>query len=262
MFFNASRRTTIILQIGLTVLAAIFLMPLLIMFQVSLRGQGFGNYLAVLQQPMIPRFFLNSIIVAVVTVVLVYVITTSAAYAFSKLELRGKGLLFNAVLIGLLLPSVVLLVPLFTTIKTLGLFDNYLALILPLTAFITPFTLLLMRNYLDSLPNELMDAARMDGCTTFTTLIWIIVPLSRPISVVVILWAFLASWNEYFMALVFMRSESMQMITQAPQYFVHTYGVDISKVFAALVLISLPIMLLYLSLQRYFEDGLTGGALK
>lgn len=115
---------------------------------------------------------------------------------------------------------------------------------------------------MDDLPNQLLDAAKIDGCGSFRALLYVIAPLCKPISVVVIIWAFLNSWNEYFLALVFMRDEEMRMITQAPQYFSDAYTVDIGKVFAALVLISLPVMIAYLSMQKYFEDGMTSGSIK
>lgn len=247
-------------QIVLTVLAIVFLLPLLIAVKVSLQGRGFGNYLTVIQHPLMPRFFLNSAVVTVCTIALVYVVTSLAAYAFSKLEIRGKNLLFNAILVGLTLPGVALIVPLFFTVAAFELFDNYLALILPYTAFVLPFTLLLMRNFLDGLPNQLLDAARVDGCNSFTCWLYIVLPLSRPISIVVVIWTFLSSWNEYFLPLLFMQEESMRLVTQAPQLFYEEYTQDVGQIFAALILIALPVVIAYLALQRYFEDGMVSGS--
>lgn len=262
MFSMSTRRFALVPQLILTLLALLFALPLLVMLGVSLQGQGLGNYLAVLSLPQLPRFFLNSAIVTASTICIVYVVTLLAGYAFSKLELRVKPLLFNAILVGLMLPTTAVIVPLFLTIKTFHLFDNYLALILPYSAFSLPFTLMLMRNFLDSLPNEFIEAARIDGCNSFTTLLWIILPLSKAISVVVVVWTFLSAWNEYFLALVFMRDESMQMITQTPQFFVGVYSQDTGKIFAALVIISLPVMIAYFSLQKYFENGMISGSIK
>ena len=262
MFSGVTRHYTWTFQLVLTLLALVFIFPLALMFSVSLRGEGFGNYLAVLRHPMIPRFFLNSVVVTLCTIVLVYIITMLSAYAFSKLPLRGKSVLFSALLVGLLLPGVAILVPLFFTIRSLGLMNNYLALILPYAAFSLPFTTLLARNFLDGLPNELIDAARIDGCNSFTALVRVVLPLSRPISVVVILWTFLSAWNEFFLVLLFMQDENMRTLTHAPQFFVGVYAQDTGKIFATLVLISLPIVIAYLSLQRYFESCIPSGALK
>ncbi len=262
MLLKRSVRTNITVQVVLTIVALIFAAPLIITFVVSLQGEGFVNYLTVLQNPQIPRFFLNSLITTSCTIVLVYFLSLSSAYAFSKLEIKGKTILFNAVLVGLMLPGVAILVPLFLTIKQFSLFDNYLALIIPYTAFNLPFNILLMRNFLDGLPNELLDAAKIDGCTSWTALLKIVVPLSKPITVVVVIWTFLSTWNEFFFSLVFMRSQDMQTITRAPSFYVGVYGQDTGKIFASLVLISLPIIVLYLSLQKYFEGGMTSGAIK
>ena len=257
-----SRWANLTAQLILTVLALVFISPLIIMIRVSLQGGGWGNYLAVLQHPLIPRFFLNSAVVTALTIVLTYVSTVLAAYAFAKLKLRGKVLLFNAMLVGLMVPAISVVVPLFVLFKNLQLFNNYWALVLPYTAFGLPFTLLLMRNFFDGLPDELLDAARIDGCNSFKALLWVVVPLSKSISLVVVIWTFLTAWNEYFLALVFMRSTTMQVVTQAPQFFTDFYDADIGKIFAALVLISLPVMVTYLSLQKYFEDGIVSGSLK
>lgn len=249
-------------QIVLTVLALLFLLPLLIALRVSLQGGGLENYLAVIRQPLVPRFFVNSIIVTASTIAIVYVITSLAGYAFSKLKFRGKEILFLGVLVGLMIPSVALIVPLFFTVVSLNLLDNYLALILPYTALALPFTLLLMRNFIDGLPDEMLDAARVDGCNSFTAWWYIIVPLTRPITMVVVIWTFLFAWNEYFLPLLFMQDQNMQLVTQAPQFFYAQYTQDTGKVFAALILIALPVMVAYLMLQRYFQEGMISGASK
>ena len=262
MLFKTNTFSTLVRQFILTLLAVLFVIPLIIMLIVSFRGEGIGNYVAVLTHSLFPGFFINSLVVSISTVAVVFVFTLTAAYAFSKLNLPLKNVLLNASLIGLMLPPIALIVPIFMLIRDLGLFNNYLALIGPMSAFITPFTLLMAKNYMDDLPNQLLDAAKIDGCGSFRALLYVIAPLCKPISVVVIIWAFLNSWNEYFLALVFMRDEEMRMITQAPQYFSDAYTVDIGKVFAALVLISLPVMIAYLSMQKYFEDGMTSGSIK
>ncbi|WP_165972206.1 carbohydrate ABC transporter permease [Paenibacillus piri] len=259
---NSKTKTTVLAQLLLTILAAIFAAPLVIMIAVSLQGEGLGNYAAVLTHPAIPRFFLNSLIISACTIALVFCITLLAAYAFSKLELPAKGTLLNLILTGLMIPSVALIVPLFLIVKSLGLFNHYFSLIGPICAFTLPFTLLLSKNFMDDLPNQLLDAARIDGCGSFKALLFILVPLCKPMSVVVVIWGFLNSWNEYFLALVFMRKETMQTITQAPQFFTDAYSSDTGKIFAALVLISIPVVVLYLCLQKYFEDGMTTGSVK
>ena len=260
--FGHSKQTTFWSQVILTILAIIFISPLIIAIKISLQGEGIGNYLAVLKNPMLPHLFTNSVIVSFFTIILVYLVTILSAYAFSKLPIKHKEWYFNAILIGLMIPAISLVVPLFSIIKSLGWFNNYLALIGPYAAFGIPFTLLLMRNFLDEVPDTLIEAAKIDGGNSFQVLMHIIMPLAKPISIVVVIWTFLSSWNEYFMALVFMRNEAMYMITQAPQFYMGTYTSDTGKIFASLVLISLPVVIAYLFLQKYFENGMTSGSIK
>lgn len=259
---RTSRGFRVIAQALLSVQALIVLGPLLAVLLVSVEGEGLGNYQRVLEVPGLLRQFLNSAIVSVSTVVLVVSLTLAAAFAFSKLELRAKSTLYLVVLVGLLVPTISLIVPLFQIMKAVGLFNNYLAVILPLTAVFLPFTLLLTRNFINELPDELLDAARIDGCNTLQTLILVIAPLARPILIVVVVWVFLNAWNEYFLGLVFMRDTDMKLITQAPAHF---YGItgrgdQTPKVFATLVMISLPVILVYLRLSHHLRDGILTGS--
>ncbi|MFP3714705.1 carbohydrate ABC transporter permease [Puerhibacterium sp. TATVAM-FAB25] len=239
-----------------------FVIPLILVVRTSLRGEGLGNYAAVLTESPFFRFLTNSAVIAAGSVLAVYALTMLAGYAFAKLRFPGRTVLFNALLVGLMVPTVALLVPLFVTVQRLGLFNSYAAVIVPLTATIVPFTLLLVRNYMAGLPDEILEAARIDGCSTLGTLWRVVLPLSRPISAVVVVWSFLNSWNEFFLPLIFLQDPGKQAITQVPLYFASQYGSDIPKIFAAVVLISLPVVLAYLFLQRYFERGMTAGAVK
>lgn len=263
MFGRPTLRSRILCQLLATIIVVPFAIPLFGIVAISFQGQGpLANYAAVITQTPFLRFLVNTIIVSGGTVALVYACTMLAGYAFSKMNFTGQKLLFNAILIGLVLPIIALIVPLFLIFSKLGLFNNFLAVILPLTAVIMPLTLLLAKNYLDGIPDEIIEAAKMDGATSFSTLFRIVIPLARPITAVIIVWALLNSWNEFFLPLLFLQDQNLQVITQVPTYFTSTYGSDVPKIFAALVLISLPIVIAYLSLQRYFERGLSAGAIK
>ena len=263
MFGRPTLRRRIIYQIAATLIVTPFLLPLIAIVSTSFGGQGaIANYTAVIAETPFLRFLVNSLVVSAGTVALVFTTTILAGYAFSKMRFKGRELLFNAILVGLILPGIALLVPLFLLLRQLNLFNTYLAVILPLAAIIIPLTLLLTRNYMNGIPDEILEAAEIDGATSFGTLIRVVLPLSRPIIAVVIIWAFLNSWNEYLFPLVFLQDPSMQVVTQVPTYFTSTYGSDVPKIFASLVLICLPITIVYLVLQRFFERGLTAGALK
>lgn len=263
MFGRATVKSRVVYQLLATILILPFVFPLYTIIAISFSGNGpVVNYVAVISQTPFLRFLLNSAIISAGTIAIVYTFTMLAGYAFAKLKFQGRKLLFNAILVGLVLPSIALMVPMFIIVLRLGLFNNFLSVILPLSAVIIPLTLLLTRNYLMSVPDEILEAAKLDGANSFATLVRIVLPLSRPITAVVIVWAFLNAWNEFFLPLLFLQNPNLQAVTQVPIYFTSTYGSDVPKIFAALVLISLPIVIAYLCLQRFFERGLTAGAVK
>ncbi|WP_114558949.1 carbohydrate ABC transporter permease [Desertihabitans aurantiacus] len=262
MFELRTRRARLFAQLGLTLLALPFALPLVAMLRGSLQNEGWANYVVVLSEPQFGRFFLNSAIMAAGCIGITFVAAMLAAFAFAKLQLPAKEVWFYGLLVALTLPGVMILVPLFLTMQTLGLLDTYWAVILPLAAGGIPFSVLLARNFIAGLEDEIFDAARVDGCTTLGVFLRIVVPLSRPIAAVIVLWAFLGAWNEFLLPLLFLTDADLQAITQVPTFFTSFYGGDQGKVVAASVLITLPVLLMYLAMQRFFERGMTGGALK
>jgi ABC-type glycerol-3-phosphate transport system permease component len=262
MFELRSWRSKVTAQLVATVMAAIFVLPLAAMVQTSLRGDGVGNYLTVLKEPMFTRFFLNSAIIAAGSIVITYTASIAGAYAFAKLRILGREFLFYALLIALTLPGVMILVPLFITIQRLGLLDTYWAVILPLAAAGIPFCVLLGRNYVSGLDDSIFDAAKVDGCGSFQILWRIVIPLTHPIAAVIVLWSFLGAWNEFLLPLLFLQDPNKQVITQVPTFFASFYGGDQGQIVAASVLITVPVLVMYLCLQRFFERGMTGGVLK
>jgi raffinose/stachyose/melibiose transport system permease protein len=112
------------------------------------------------------------------------------------------------------------------------------------------------------IPEEMIEAAKIDGANSFGILLRVVLPLSKPIAAVVVVWSFLNSWNEFLLPLLFLQDTSLQVVTQVPTYFTSTYGSDVPKIFASLVMMCLPVVIAYLSFQRFFERGLTAGALK
>lgn len=262
MFELRTRRSRWAAQALLTLIAIPFALPLLAMLQGSLQIDGFDNYRAVLGEESFFRFFANSAIIAGGSIVLTYAAAMLGAFAFAKLRIPAKEFWFYALLVALTLPGVMILVPLFVTMQRLGLLDTYWAVILPLAASGIPFSILLARNFVAGLEDEIFDAARVDGCGSLGLFWRIVVPLTKPIAAVVVLWSFLGAWNEFLLPLLFLQDPDMQAITQVPSFFSSFYGGDQGKVIAASVLITLPVLIMYLSLQRFFERGMTSGALK
>lgn len=261
--FEARRwQSKLALQLFATVMIVPFLYPLIVMVQGSLAGEGWGNYRAVFEIGQVPTFFRNSALIAAATILIVYVLTMLAAFGFAKLHIRGKEVYFWMMLATLTLPEVVLLTPLFATTLQLNLYDTYWAVVLPLAALQIPFTVLLARAYVNGIPDELVDAARVDGASMVTAFRYIIVPMTRPIAATIVVLTLIASWNNYLLPLVLLQDPAKQTITLLPQYFVGQFSNDQTKVLAGAVITAIPEILAYLCLQRLFERGLTAGALK
>jgi raffinose/stachyose/melibiose transport system permease protein len=262
MFETRRVRTRILLQLLLTVLVVPFVFPLVAMVQGSLAGDGWGNYGTVLSLPLLPGFFLNSAIIAASVIVIVLICTMTAAFGFSKLHIRGKEVYFWLLLACLTLPGVVLLAPLFATVTAVGAYNTLWAVILPVAALQVPFTTLLARNFVDGIPTELLEAARVDGASTVKTFWYVLLPLTRPIIAAIVVLVFINSWNEFLLPLLFLQTPDQQTVTLVPQYFVGQYNNDQTKVLASAVLTGLPVVIAYICLQRFFERGLAAGALK
>ena len=261
--FRSTKKNRIIFQILATAAVIPFAVPLVWIVMISFSGQGpIANYTAVMTKTPILRFLLNSVIISGGTVAIVLVSTLLAAYALAKMRFQGRQLFFTAIVAGLMLPVTALIVPLYTIVRRFGMFNDFLAVILPLCAVILPMTVMLTRNYLMDIPDELLEAARIDGAGSLRVLWSVILPLAKPIIAVVVVWSFLNSWNEFLLPLLFLQDSSLQAVTQIPTYFTSTYGSDVSKIFAALVVMCLPIVIAYLSMQKLFEQGLTAGAIK
>ncbi|MCU1510052.1 MAG: carbohydrate transporter permease [Glaciihabitans sp.] len=239
-----------------------YLFPLVAMVQGSLSGQGWENYARVLAVPGFALFFRNSAIIAVSTIVIVYAVSLPAAFGFSKLRIRGREFYFWLILACITLPEVVLLAPLFALASPLGLFNTYWSVIIPLAALHIPFAVLLSRNFIDGIPNELFEAARVDGANTWHAFWSIVIPLSRPIAAAIVIFTLLASWNDYLLPLVFLQDPSTETITLIPQFFVGEFNNDQTKVLASAVITAIPEVGAYLLLQRLFERGLSAGAIK
>lgn len=262
MFVHQSLVGRIVSQVLVLIAIAALLVPLGLIVAQSLRGDGFGNYVIVVSTTPFLRFGINSLIVAGTTVLLVLILSITAAYAFALLRPRGSVFGTVVVLAGLSLPGVALIVPLFSVVQGLGLLNTYWAVIVPLCALAIPFGVLVASNFIRSLPVEIYEAGRLDGANDIQFFWHILLPMCRPILAVVAIFTFLGAWNEYLLPLIFIQSTDMQVLTQVPTYFQSERGVDLAKIFAANILISLPVVAAYIGLQRVFRAGLTAGAIK
>ena len=262
MFEIRTWKGRVVLQVIITLMVIPFLFPLVVMVRGSLAGSGFANYGAVLRVPGLSRFFFNSALIAAMVVAIVYVLTMMAAFAFAKLHLRFREFFFWLLLACLTLPEVVLLTPLFATNYRLGMYDTYWAVVLPLAALQVPFAVLLTRNFINGLPDELFEASRIDGANSWDSFRYQVLPLTRPIAAAVVIFTVIGAWNDYLMPLVFLQSTSMQTVTLVPQYFAGEFSNDQTKILASAVIAAIPVVVAYLCLQGLFERGLSSGAIK
>lgn len=240
----------------------IILLPISILFYGSLKGNGFGNYIEVLTRYHIEIYFKNSAIIAFMVVFAVVTMDILAGFALSKLKFPCKGAVYIFLLSALLLPAASIMVPIFQINSKLGILNSYISLLGPYVVLIAPFNLLTIKNGFDALPNTVLEAAMIDGCSIMKAVWKIAVPMCKPSIVMAVIWTFLSSWNEYLFAFIMLREDEKMTITVIPTKFQQMYGGNMGKLFAALFIIIVPIMIVYFILQKFISSGLTAGAVK
>jgi len=260
-------KSSVAAYIVLIICAVIWIMPLVIAVTKSFTINGFGNYAYVLSYEKINYFrvIFNSLFIGVVTAVTVTLITTLAAFALSKMKFRGSQIIYGAILACLAVPVAAVTSPLFATIKNLNLIDNHFGVILPLIAFNAPMMLLMLKNYFDTIPDELLESVRIDGGSSFCIWRQFMIPLSVPMIANVLVLTFIYSWNDYLVPLLVMRSEENYPVTLAAQYFMSsTYQspIDVARIYAVMILLTLPSILIYLASQKFLVAGITSGSVK
>ena len=220
------------------------------------------NYWDILASVRYWRVLGNSLIMALLTVALTLAVASMAAFTFAHLKFFGSKHLLGYLQLGLLFPVATAILPLFIKIRDLGLLDSYLGVVLPQVAFSLAMSILLLRNAFKQLPDELLDAAMMDGCGYFRYFLFITLPLSGPILSTVAVISFVGSWNGYLLPLVVLDSESRYPWTLGLMAYQGQYNTSWQLVLAFITLTILPAILMFLFAQRYIVAGLTAGAVK
>ena len=267
MFARLRLYEKIIILLVLVFFAVIWAFPIVHAFMESLKINGFYNYIVVLNHPKVNYFrtVFNSLFIAACSSLIVTLIASLGAYAFSKLKFKFKNIIYYLLLACLAIPAVAVMTPMFFTIRTLKLMNTYWSIILPLVAFNAPFMLMILKNYFDTIPNSILEAAEIDGCSIFRTYKEIIMPIGFPAIIIVLVLTFIYSWNEFLIPLLFIRKENLYTVTLAAQYFLTTRENSaemIAQLYAALMLMTIPSILIYLLSQKYLQYGLTAGAIK
>ncbi|QKV19056.1 carbohydrate ABC transporter permease [Oricola thermophila] len=206
--------------------------------------------------------FFNSVIITVIKVPLGLMISAMAAYALARIKLRWNKLLLVFVLFGAMIPFQVMLAPLFTLVNSLGLIDTYIGIILPYLAFGVPYQVFILHGFFNAIPKELSEAALIDGASHLTTFRRIFLPISLPVLAALLILDFVATWNEFAMALVLLQDKHMWTLPLGLMSFQGQFSNNYGQLNAAIVMTVIPAVIVYLIFQRYFVSGLTSGAIK
>lgn len=210
----------------------------------------------------ISGYFINSMLVTVSTCLLTVFLSALGAYGLTRFEFKGKNTLLILCMGGMMLSPQVSLVPLYKLIQALGIHDTYLALILPYVAYRIPITILLIRAAFLEVPKELEESAFLDGCNTWTVFTKIFIPLNLPILLTGIVLTAYFTWNEFMFALIFVDSESLKTIPAGLMQFRDALQTNWGVLLAGLMISAIPIIILFLFMQKYFIRGLASGSVK
>jgi raffinose/stachyose/melibiose transport system permease protein len=256
-------------------LLALWMIPEVYMVSVSLRPPDksfdpslfvmpitFDNFATVLHDNPLAKFFWNSLVITIGTVLVVLVAGSTFAYAASVLRLKKTILLYTILLTTLMVPVASIVLPLAIMLNSFGWINSYQGLILPYAALGIPYAIVIIKAFMDDSPRDLFEAAMIDGCTTLQMFFHVALPLVKPALIFVAIWQFIVTWNEFFLALVVMTDSEHKTVTLVPMQYSGMYMANPGALFAILVIIALPLILLYVFVQRYFIAGLLAGAVK
>ena len=261
--FLASAAIVMLYPIFMMVLSGFKTTPEIFMSPFSMPKKfNIENFQVIWEKTNVPRYFLNSIIVTVSSIVLLLITGTMAAYAISRYKFRGALMVSLFFLSGLMLPLRLAIIPLFIQLKYLGLIDSLLGLIFIYTAMSLPATVFILTGFLRSLPKELEDSARMDGASELRIMLDIMVPLVSPALVIAGIYSAVPIWNDFFFPLIFIQSPEWKTLAQGLTTFFGEYSINYGVLYAGLSLASLPMIFIFIVQSRRFIAGMTAGALK
>ncbi len=274
--YYKSKKITLNLVIHLFLIAVTItcLFPLFWMVSSSLKTQEtifkdmslipkefhFENYILAWKEGGFSRYFLNSIFYTISVVVGIVIIASLAAYAFSRFRFPGRNLLFFMFMAAMMIPIPGSFVPLYVLLSKLHLRNTALGYILCMINVGLSTSIFLLKTFFDKLPRELEDAARMDGCSKFGIWWYIALPLAKPVLAVVVVFNALNVWNEYVLALIIFDNKNLMPLQRALMMFQGEFLTDYPLLMAGLTITALPIIIVYLLMQKYIVKGVTSGA--
>ncbi|MEU2612420.1 carbohydrate ABC transporter permease [Micromonospora sp. NPDC007271] len=254
-------------------LAVLWLIPLVMVVGLSLlptsnpgttalglfpQEPSMGNYVQIWTNNPILRNLVNSLLVTVPSVLLVILFGSMTAFALARLRVPLKAVIFGALTLALILPMSSIVVATFKILQAMGLYNNLAGLVLVYTALGLPFAVIIIRTSFLAVPNELYEAAMLDGASKFSVYWKVYLPLSRPALAVVAIWQSMSSWNDFLLPLVTLEDNTLKPLTLIPLAYRGTFLSQPGALFAILVLISIPIVVVFLLVQRHLVNGLSG----
>jgi multiple sugar transport system permease protein len=258
-------------------IALLFVLPLLWMVSTSLKpkSQWFAqsiewiprtftlrNYEQIFNNPSTPisSWFINSLLIATITTILVLTVDSLAAYAYARMEFPGRKLLFGTMLTTLFLPGIMFLVPNFLTIVNLNLLNTWAGVIIPALAGV--FGVFFLRQFFESIPKELEEAAELDGANRFQIFYQIVLPLAKPALATLGILTFLGSWNDFLWPLLILRDPKLQTLPPGLRTLQGAYTSEYGVMLAGAVIVAVPVLIIYIVLQRFIVQSVASTGLK
>nr|WP_082708839.1 carbohydrate ABC transporter permease [Marinobacterium profundum] len=265
------------IYLGLIISSAVVGFPVYWMISVSLRPNhetfalppklipdniSFDAYFKVFRDDAFITYFVNSYMLGIIVTILSVILGTLVAYSFTRYRFFGDGIAKTFVITTQMVPAITLLIPYFGVIVLLGLYDTTAGLILTYLSFSLPYCIVMMTGYLKTIPKDFDEAAIIDGCSRIKVLYKIIMPLALPGMASTAIYTFLLSWNEFLFALALTRSEDMRTLPVGISMFIGEHSLKWDEMMALSALGSIPVIIMFIVLQRYFVSGLSTGGVK
>lgn len=266
----------VIMQLLMAVMSVVVMFPMYFMVINSFKLKeefitnilGFPRHFTI--QPYIdafhgknfPLWFLNSVFITAASCVITSIIAFFAAFAFAKMEFKGRKWIFNMMIPLMSIPPVIMLIPQFKIMSAVNLINNHWSVIILYIGIMLPLTTYLMRNYFITLPNALLEAARVDGASHLRIMLNIVLPLSIPVMFTAVLVNAVWAWNELIIALVFLQKEELRTLIVGITVFKSRFSLNVPVIMAGLTIATIPVVILFLFGQKYLMAGLLAGAVK
>ena len=274
--YKTPMRTGVGWYIFLAIFIVLTLIPIIYSLSLSFRTQNSiydprlfvtelttNNYVkAITDNPTIFNNFIASLVISLVSTVVTVICASMAVFGFSRKRVYGKVIMYNLIMSALMVPISALVIPITQLNSRMHLLDNYFGLILPYIALNIPYSVTILQGFMKNVPNELEEAASLDGCNSFQLYSRIIMPILRPGIVVVAIWTFLTCWNEFFLALCTMTKATTKTLPLIAQQYKGVYNSQPGILFAILIIITIPMIVFYCVVQKQFVRGMTSGAVK